>query len=633
VPTISLEFTISSFGGMASLGGVFDRFLCSVSIPCHDLLRNPHGWVHRWCPASCVQGGADVGSANDDETGSNGETIPLILMEMCFEPKRTRATVSTLSNQKVILDQQHQEETELADDMDPVNISGDSDTLGSIPHIIRPADRHGLSPDDDSVSKSSSLTPALVMHRSTSVTKSHLLRVRSFWTPTWCAVCSKNITTIGWNVQGKSFECEACHIFCCRDCQLQVDARIPCGSELANIAVKKAQQYQVPGFGQIMTTLAPNLKSSLSNVDKTTTDAGGVHNELNDSAHHQQSAYRRPNGSHMLHEGRSISGIGIMNIRVLRACLFDKTFPAEAEPDEIFESNSSLRNGDHYVRVSWLGSKESKRTKTVAQSPKPLFDSEEMVFDVPHYGMEYKLEVLDANTDKPIGSCLLSAQGLLQWQRDGMLAKKDRLLLSFFHLRKYSEPRRARLELRTGVKDGFGLNFYNSSKVAGGGPTNKGREISPGEISGWLEVDVHLEEDRKLFYSSAPRQCPPRAEEEFDIALIQLHIARIGAIIEGIKKMVSTYMYVVSWEDPKITGASLIIFVILTLRFNLEYLGALPIGCLVLYIIYLAYLRVNGHFKDRWTMKEKEALIKSETKIEKNQSIFRPLGLLQVGKT
>ena len=48
-------------------------------------------------------------------------------------------------------------------------------------------------------------------------------------------------------------------------------------------------------------------------------------------------------------------------------------------------------------------------------------------------------------------------------------------------------------------------------------------------------------------------------------------------------------------------------------------------------MIRLAYLRVTGQFKDRWTMQEKEALIKSETKIEKNQSIFRPLGLLHVG--
>ena len=64
---------------------------------------------------------------------------------------------------------------------------------------------------------------------------------------------------------------------------------------------------------------------------------------------------------------------------------------------------------------------------------------------------------------------------------------------------------------------------------------------------------------------------------------------------------------------------------------NLEYLGALPIGCLVMFMIYLAVLRVSGHFKDRWTMQEKELVIKSETKIESNQTIFRPFGLLHVG--
>mmetsp|Transcript_21844 Transcript_21844/g.47472 ORF Transcript_21844/g.47472 Transcript_21844/m.47472 type:complete len:2018 (+) Transcript_21844:77-6130(+) len=600
VPTIVLEISISSLG--ASLGGVFDRFLCSVSIPCHDILRNPRSWNHKWFHASRVQG---EGRITDEANSDNMETAPLILLETCFEPKVTRATVSTLSNQ-MIADQ----ETTDIDDTE-LNISGDSDTLGSIPHIIRPTDRRGLLFDDESISKSSTLTPALVS-RNPTIAKSHLLRVRSFWTPTWCAVCSKAITT-GWTMQGKNFECEACHIFCCRDCQLQVDARIPCGSELATIAVKNAQQYQVPSFSQVMTTLAPNV------MEKAT--SGGV--EVKDSI---QKLDERSNLN-----GRSIDGIGILNIRVLRACLFGKTFPSESDPNEIFESESNLHNGDHYVRVSWLGSKESKRTKTVLQTPKPLFDSEEMVFDVPHYGMEYKLEVIDGSTEKPIGSCLLSAQGLLQWQRDDMLAKKDRLLLSFFHLKTYSEPRKVKLQLRTGVKDGFGLNFYNSSKVAGG--PSKGKETSqhPGETSGWLELDVHLEEDRQLFYSPQPRRCPTRPEEEFDIALIQLHIARITAIVEGIQKLVSTYMYVVGWESPKLTGASMIIFVVLTLRFNLEYLGSLPIGCLVLYMIYLAYLRVNGHFKDRWTLKEKESIVKSETKIEKNQSIFRPFGLLQVG--
>ena len=171
------------------MGGVFDRFLCSVSVPCHDLLRNPRNWTNKWYPAT-VQGDQTTG-----EEGSDAKAVPLIFLEACFEPKATRASVADLPNQEVIG----------IDERDSV-ISEDSDTLGSITHVIRPDRRLRATPDnvhssidDDSISKTSSLTPALIPRNP--VTKSHLLRVRSFWTPTWCAVCSKNITT-GW-MQGK----------------------------------------------------------------------------------------------------------------------------------------------------------------------------------------------------------------------------------------------------------------------------------------------------------------------------------------------------------------------------------------------------------------------------------------------
>jgi hypothetical protein len=321
----------------------------------------------------------------------------------------------------------------------------------------------------------------------------------------------------------------------CRDCQLQVDARLPCGSELAKIAVRKAQQYQVPPLSKIMTTIAPHLDTKEATLE--------FGSEGNPS----------PKITLLSHEGRSIDGIGIMNVRILRACIFDKKFPPEAEPGQIFESDFNLRDGDHYVRVSWLGSKDTRRTKTVLQTPQPIFDSEEMVFDVPHYGMEYKLEVVDANTDKSIGSCLLSAQGLLQWQRDDIFASIDRTLLSLFHLRKHPEPRRLKLELRTGVKNGFGLNFYISSMSSEDPSKEKESSQRPGEISGWLEIDVHLEEDRQLFYSINPRRIG-RPEEEFDLNVIQLHIARLTAIFEDLQKMVSTYFYVVSWENQELTG-------------------------------------------------------------------------------
>jgi hypothetical protein len=49
-------------------------------------------------------------------------------------------------------------------------------------------------------------------------------------------------------------------------------------------------------------------------------------------------------------------------------------------------------------------------------------------------------------------------------------------------------------------------------------------------------------------------------------------------------------------------------------------------------MIYLAYIRITGQFKDRFISKEKDALIESEKKIEKNNSIYRPIGILEVGE-
>jgi hypothetical protein len=143
-----------------------------------------------------------------------------------------------------------------------------------------------------------------------------------------------------------------------------------------------------------------------------------------------------------------------------------------------------------------------------------------------------------------------------------------------------------KLELRTAVKDGFGLNFYNSTKIADDSKEKSSSAVA-GEISGWIEIDVDFEEDTHgLFYSSDPRPCPPRATEEFDIAMIQLHIARITAVAEDIQKLVAAYSYLVSWENPVLTGASLVRFLLHTALsfeniFNLSFSLSLLRLCLL----------------------------------------------------
>ena len=85
-----------------------------------------------------------------------------------------------------------------------------------------------------------------------------------------------------------------------------------------------------------------------------------------------------------------------------------------------------------------------------------------------HYGTEFRIEVLDASTDASIGSTLITTQGLLQWQRDRIVENGGMKLETILAQSAMDvEKRKMILELRTGVKTGFGLDFYNSAKLKG----------------------------------------------------------------------------------------------------------------------------------------------------------------------
>ena len=77
----------------------------------------------------------------------------------------------------------------------------------------------------------------------------------------------------------------------------------------------------------------------------------------------------------------------------------------------------------------------------------------------PHYGTEYRIEVIDANTDQVVGTALFPAQSLLQWQRDEMSTSTSHPLRSKLDIRAQREMHKKKvIELRQGGKSGFGLD-------------------------------------------------------------------------------------------------------------------------------------------------------------------------------
>ena len=187
--------------------------------------------------------------------------------------------------------------------------------------------------------------------------------------------------------------------------------------------------------------------------------------------------------------------------------------------------------------------------------------------------------MIDANTDQVVGTALFPAQSLLQWQRDEMSTSSSLPLRSVLDIRAQREMHKKKvIELRKGVKSGFGLDYFNTAKKKDdASKADSTEEERAGEISGWMECDVELLENTKGLISGTEVQeiAPNTTPDEFRIDLVQLHIARIRALIAGIKKLAGAYLYIVSWEDPILTASSLVIFIWLCLRFNMEYIGRL----------------------------------------------------------
>jgi len=482
---------------------------------------------------------------------------------------------------------------------------GDLTSIDGMPSSLQDDDASSIFESKSTASASSPIRKVLPNISTTPAgkrltSKAHMLRIMSMWKPIKCSVCPSMI----WSLKG--YQCEVCKLVCCTDCQLQVDVELPCGSEPAEKAVQIASKPKI-NVNKLFSILAP-IKEQIfdkevfsKKKDKPTVDdTGQPPIELKETS----------------------DGVGTFDFRVLKACLFRKNFPPESELSEIMKnSDRRLRVGDHYVRISWTGSQETKRTRTIFQTAKPRFESAEMSITAMHHGIEFRIDVFDAARDKPVGCTLLSTQGLLQWQRDELEREEGISITSTLTQKPMkAKKRKIILELRTGVKKGFGLDFYTAKK-----PSDI---IRSGEISGWIELEMCFKEDPYLYSNTNPKIHPDRPPDDFNVDLIQLHIARIGSLVQEVTAIFQSYLYVVSWRNPALTGSSLVIFVLVCLNFNAEYFGSLPIAMIIFCMLYCAYIKKNGGFMSQLIKKEREARFKEEKGATVEYDKHRPISWL-----
>ena len=197
--------------------------MCTVTLSCAPLMNEPGKWKKQWCQTIPSQ------KINDSEGYLEAqERVPLILVEAMFVPAATEN------------DAEADESTEIEESQDEVSVEAPSSTGASAsPSTIRSRKTGGAS-----VGTGGSY---ILSQRN----KSHLLRVQSLWVPAACAVC--NSVIVGWK---SAYRCEACNIDCCKDCQLQVDLQMPCGSSEAAASVAASFHNKLT-MQNIMNVMAP----------------------------------------------------------------------------------------------------------------------------------------------------------------------------------------------------------------------------------------------------------------------------------------------------------------------------------------------------------------------------------------
>lgn len=415
VPEIKIDLNFSPLGI-----GLLDFCMTTLVLPCHVIMKSPHQWRQQWCQAETFE------SKNGN---SSGDDFVLIHLEAVFvpgpatpdsPPPQLCSDVSS-SRTTVVRAEAFQRQEKV---------------FGGIEESSEDISFRNIDKAFDPEIPTDSIEPQLTPN----VHRPHLLRLESFWVPSRCGVCSKVLFG-----RHKGFQCEECMIECCRDCHLHVDLQMPCGSDAALIAVASSEHGKL-SIHNILSVVAPDESF-------------------------QRSKDSKLEGKSVLSEKESFdttSGIGSLKLKFIKAAIFKESVPNDADPDVVFaeSANARLCRGEYYARVSISNSDKTGRTPTIQKSGMPIFGSvDTMQFSVKDYGQEFRLDVVDANTDKPVGSNVLTTQGMLQVQRDLHVQHQGVSLLEVLRgPTQFKGQRLMKLELRTGVKHGFGPAFFDASR-------------------------------------------------------------------------------------------------------------------------------------------------------------------------
>jgi hypothetical protein len=88
-----------------------------------------------------------------------------------------------------------------------------------------------------------------------------------------------------------------------------------------------------------------------------------------------------------------------------------------------------------------------------------------MIACSPHYGSGFRIELVDAATDKTFGTGILTTQSLLQEQRDFLIEERGVSFLGYLReAANFTTRRRIQLGLRLDMKTATSSQYFSPSK-------------------------------------------------------------------------------------------------------------------------------------------------------------------------
>jgi hypothetical protein len=328
--------------------GVFEFTMCSLTLSCRPLMRDPLVSKRQWLVAQLQE---DSPSAVDDR-------LPLIQIEATFEPAD--------SIEVGLPDPADELEAESAVSVDRSLVEEEARlstaSMASIPKVkLEEPSRSDVSFSLDSQRKG---------QRKAVPSKPHMLRLIKFWTPASCCVCNQSIASGLWTK--KAYHCEECGVDCCSDCQLHVDIQLSCGSDFARLAVEKSVQKRF--------TLS-NMLHFVAPVDESL--RGKLQEETAPKSTASVSKEDRSVVATISRVDEEDRGIGTLKLNFVQAQVFEDHLPAETDHNTVIDRKGArFRSGDYYIRIAWTGTQKTARTRTIQGTGRPRFESGEMCFNV-----------------------------------------------------------------------------------------------------------------------------------------------------------------------------------------------------------------------------------------------------------